>query len=213
MKVSGTLLGLVFTLSMAGCTTSLTCQPETCANGKSYQACAGVLGAQYNFGSMSCSCSATNTGQCQACSAELATYCGGNVNIGLDMATAGGASSDMAGGGGTNCSLVGTFTNTTASGAQVTMVQTGTPNAGNSTLTIVTSTQTITIMADYAADNDTVTIINTASSPASVQGCIGEAAKYSMTWSATCSTVTLHKTSDQCQGRIADADGALLTRS
>jgi hypothetical protein len=54
---------------------------------------------------------------------------------------------------------------------------------------------------------------NTSASPSSVQGCIGEAATYSLVWSTDCNQMTFHKLTDTCVGRIGDADGNTLTRS
>ena len=132
--------------------------------------------------------------------------CGGSS----DPTTDGGQNADAGNTGA--CSIVGTFKNTLSSGAQVTMTVTGTAASGNFSLHIATAGGTVDIAGTDSVANGQVTITNTSSSPSSVQGCIGQVAVYGITWTTGCTAFTLAKVSDQCTGRVGDANGATLTR-
>lgn len=91
---------VVLLSGLAGCgSPSLTCQTQSCDNGKTYKACAKVDGSvSYSFGGMSCSCSSSNQTACQTCAAKIAAYCGGGSSF--DFAV---GSGNMDAGGQTAC--------------------------------------------------------------------------------------------------------------
>jgi hypothetical protein len=93
----------------SGCSSSLVCKTQTCDHSsRTYQGCAGIASATYNFGGMSCSCTASASG-CQACAMQLASFCG-DTNGGASggpggIPDAGGGGGVPNGGGSSACTL------------------------------------------------------------------------------------------------------------
>lgn len=130
------------------------------------------------------------------------------TSLAVALAGCGGSSSPAPAG--SSCSFVGTFATVLPNGGTATLVNS---SAGTFVLTIEIPNQPITtIDGNYALSGSQVTLTNTSASPSSVQGCIGQAAVYALTWNGSCSQVTFQKVSDACQGRMADANGSTLTR-
>ena len=182
---------------------NLQCGSHNCTTGgKTYQGCVSATGTvTYTYASSSCDCSSTNSAACNACLAAVDSYCTGGLTTNGDAGT-----TDS---GTTACDFNGTFTSTTGTGGMAVLT---TDANTNFTLVITTANGTINIQGHYSVSGTQVTMTNTASSPSSVQGCIGQAAVYGLTWTSDCSKVTFAKISDVCTGRIADANGTTLTR-
>jgi hypothetical protein len=130
-------LAVASIIAVAGCgPPALTCNTISCptTSTKTYQECINIdASIAYNFGGMSCHCSAAS---CSSCSQMIATYCSGGG--GGSGGSGGGGSGGSGGGGGGNnaCSIMLSGAVSGSFGCSALTVYSNANNAASTTLSV-----------------------------------------------------------------------------
>lgn len=117
----------------------------------------------------------------------------------------------------TACSIVGNYHARVngAHGPATTAMAAGADGSLSLDITLDANHAVTTLKGTYTTSGDKVTMVNgngSASNGRPIHACVGVQGVYSMSWSADCKQLTLHKVSDSCPDREREADGTTLTR-